>query len=219
MVSGQSRHEVHKVIVLFYLTQFSLIAAHHAQDHINHTVQLVFIRQLSPSPPKLPADSFPRTVQDIVHSQNTRRTSLSALSYMQRQPSESSEQICQSNNTPAPSSSSQHGFLHHGPSDIRQVRSASSSCGSHSASPHSVSELDREPRDAVDADRLDEKLRGLSLHGKLKTSLNRPITAGQRVSDYENALTPPTPRQALGFKVIRRSDSSDGPQMTDFPNG
>lgn len=82
-----------------------------------------------------------------------------------------------------------------------------------------MSELDREPRDAVDADRLDEKLRGLSLHGKPKTSLNRPITAGQRVSDYENALTPPTPRQALGFKVIRRSDSSDGPQMTDFPNG
>ncbi|EFY86167.1 F-box and WD domain protein [Metarhizium acridum CQMa 102] len=137
---------------------------------------------------------------------------------MQRQPSESSEQISQSNNTPAPSSSSQHGFFHHGSSDIRQVRSASSSRDSHSASPHSVSDVGREPRDAVDADKLDEKLRGLSLDGKSKTSRNRPITAGQRVSDYENALTPPTPRQALGFKVIRRSASSDGPQMTDFPN-
>lgn len=137
---------------------------------------------------------------------------------MQREPSESSEQLPQTNNISAPSSSSQHGLLHHEISRIHRVRSADSSRGSRSASPRSVSDGRRESLDAVDADKLDEKLRGLSLHTRSNAARRRPA-AGQRVSDHENALTPPTPRQALGFKVIRRSDSSDGPQLTDFPNG
>lgn len=140
---------------------------------------------------------------------------------MQREPSESSEQLPQTNTTSAPSSSSQHGLLHHELSGIHRVRSADSadsSRGSRSASPRSVSDGRRGSVDAVDADKLDEKLRGLSLHSKAHAARRRPA-AGQRVSDHENALTPPTPRQALGFKVIRRSDSSDGPQLTDFPNG
>ncbi|KHN98004.1 F-box and WD domain protein [Metarhizium album ARSEF 1941] len=137
---------------------------------------------------------------------------------MQREPSESSEQLHRSNNILNSSSSSQHGFPLQEPGDFGQVRYTGPSGGSHDDSPNSASGLGRESRDAVDADRLDERLRGLILCGKPSTTRHRPITAGQRVSDHENAFTPSTPRQALGFKVIRRSDSSGGPQITDFPN-
>lgn len=75
----------------------------------------------------------------------------------------------------------------------------------------------RDSLDGVDADRLDEKLRGLSL--REGSGGRRRPAAGQRIFDYENALTPPTPRRAMGFKVIKRSDSSNGVQLTDFPNG
>jgi hypothetical protein len=61
-------------------------------------------------------------------------------------------------------------------------------------------------------------LRGLGV-GKRRLG-ERRSTPGQRISDHENALTPSTPRQALGFKVIKRVDgSSDGIQLTAFPNG
>lgn len=67
--------------------------------------------------------------------------------------------------------------------------------------------------DSITADQLDQKLRGLNVE-------DGPSTPGRRISEYENALTPSTPRQALGFKVIKRaSPSSDGPQLADFPNG
>ncbi|OAA43670.1 F-box and WD domain protein [Metarhizium rileyi] len=137
---------------------------------------------------------------------------------MQQELSKPSEELHQSNNTQLPSSSSQHGFLHHEHNGIRQAHSAVSCPGSCSASPHSVPDSRRKALAAVDADKLDEKLRGLSLDEKPSIARRRPITAGQRISDYENALTPPTPRQALGFKIIRRFDASSGPRLTDFPN-
>ena len=109
--------------------------------------------------------------------------------------------------------STQHGLLHRDPSGLHRARSGESA----GTSPRSVSAIRRDSVEGVDADQLDEKLRGLSLD---KPSDTRVLIPGQRISDYENALTPPTPRQALGFKVIKRSDGRcDGMQLTDFPNG
>ncbi|KAH7031201.1 uncharacterized protein B0I36DRAFT_289121 [Microdochium trichocladiopsis] len=67
----------------------------------------------------------------------------------------------------------------------------------------------------VDAGVLGDRLRrlsGLDEH-------DRPKLPGQRISEYENALTASGPTQALGFKVTKRSDSpSTGMLLSDFPN-
>lgn len=87
-----------------------------------------------------------------------------------------------------------------------------------SASPHSVRRDHHDDLPAgFDAGHLDERLRGLSLGHPLAESAVLP---GKRIADYENAVTPPTPKQGLGFKVIkRRSDShTEGIHIEDFPN-
>ena len=134
---------------------------------------------------------------------------------MQQAPTECSEQHPQSSNLPEPFLSSQDGSHHHDPSGPPRARSA----GSSSASPRSaVDHLRRDSLQGVNADQLDEKLRGLSLGPRPGGC--RPPAPGQRISEYENALTPPTPKQALGFKVIKRRDSHyDGPQIEHFPTG
>ena len=72
--------------------------------------------------------------------------------------------------------------------------------------------------DGVDADVLDERLRRLSGNGSRREG--RRIVPGQRVWDYENARSLSTPRQPMGFKVIKRADpTSNGPKLADFPNG
>ena len=109
--------------------------------------------------------------------------------------------------------STQHGLLHRNPSGLSRDRSGDST----GASPGSASAIRRDSVDGVDADQLDEKLRGLSFGTPPSSHATIP---GQRISDYENALTPPTPMQASGFRVIKRSDGRcDGIQLTDFPNG
>ncbi|KND87872.1 F-box/WD repeat-containing protein pof10, partial [Tolypocladium ophioglossoides CBS 100239] len=167
------------------------------------------------SPPTPSLFSAPSDCATPSRTVDTRCPSNSATSYMQPEPSETPEQRPRSTNSPIPSPPVQDGYLHREPSGLHRVRSAGSA-GSRSASPRSVSEGRRDSLDGVDADRLDEKLRGLSLRGS-SGSRRRPA-AGQRVLDHENALTPPTPRQAMGFKVIKRSDSSNGVQLTGFPN-
>jgi len=147
---------------------------------------------------------------------------------MQREPSECSEHLDHDKIPSAPPLTSQYGLpiQHHDSSDIGRVRSALSVGRSRSASPRSVTDQRRnsvDAVDAVDANQLDEKLRrlGLSLPARADVASRRPA-AGQRVSDHENALTPPAPRQASGFKVIRRADSSSNGavvQLADFPNG
>ncbi|KAK8051246.1 hypothetical protein PG993_002631 [Apiospora rasikravindrae] len=73
------------------------------------------------------------------------------------------------------------------------------------------------PVPGVSATQLEDRLRGLNVAG-LQVA-DYPQTPGHRISEYENALTPATPRQALGFKVVRRAGSqTDGAQLTDFPN-
>lgn len=130
---------------------------------------------------------------------------------MQQVPTESSEQQPQTSNSTVPLQTSQYGFLHQRDPAPRDRSRGSDS----SASLRSVRR--DEDVEGVDPDHLDEKLRGLSL-GPRKGQ--RSPAPGQRIWDYENALTPPTPKQALGFRVIKRSDSRyDGVQVEDFPNG
>ncbi|KAH7160290.1 hypothetical protein B0J13DRAFT_670899 [Dactylonectria estremocensis] len=112
---------------------------------------------------------------------------------------------------PGPSStapSSQHGPLHRDSNGLHRVRSGGSSGGFQ----RSGSASRRGSHNDVDAELLDEELRGLSLGGHAPTP-------GHRISEYENAMTPPTPRRPLGFKVTRRSEPlSDGVQLEEFPN-
>jgi len=73
---------------------------------------------------------------------------------------------------------------------------------------------------AVDPDFLEARLRRLNVRDQSSADTGSPLLAGQRIYEYENALTPSVPRQALGFKVIKRADGETaGVNLTDFPNG
>ncbi|OAA68955.1 F-box and WD domain protein [Cordyceps fumosorosea ARSEF 2679] len=138
---------------------------------------------------------------------------------MPREPLATSESSNPPDTTATPSSSSQHGPVHHEPIGLYRVDSAASS-----SSRSSSSRLPR--RDSVDhgvdVDQLDEKLRGLRLRNVHDNRHNNKLARsapGQRIADYENALTPPTPKQALGFKVIKRAAGEPGGTLlTDIPN-
>ncbi|KAK8079796.1 F-box domain-containing protein [Apiospora hydei] len=121
--------------------------------------------------------------------------------------------------SPSPHPSYQHGLpqLHHAgavPDDMQprspSNRSPQSGIGGRGGSSDA-------PVPGVSATQLEDRLRGLNVAG-LQVA-DYPKTPGHRISEYENALTPATPRQALGFKVVRRAGSqTDGAQLTDFPN-
>ncbi|KAL7788939.1 hypothetical protein V8C37DRAFT_387311 [Trichoderma ceciliae] len=112
---------------------------------------------------------------------------------------------------------SQHGSLPHDASGLHRHHSGSSS--------HSRPGLDDRhqplPGDGgagVSADQLDEKLRGLSLD---EARDDRPSAPGQRIAEYERALTPQVAKQDLGFQVVKRSEprpGSDGIRLDNFPN-
>ncbi|KAI0525761.1 hypothetical protein F5B22DRAFT_587624 [Xylaria bambusicola] len=71
--------------------------------------------------------------------------------------------------------------------------------------------------EGVHADYLEEQLLRLNL--RHSSSSERPPLAGHRIAEYENALTPSIPRQALGFKVIKRADNEPARvNIDDFPN-
>ncbi|KAF5577547.1 f-box wd-repeat pof10, partial [Fusarium pseudocircinatum] len=134
-----------------------------------------------------------------------------AFSYMQQEPLENTEHLIHRDN-PYKTTISQHGPLHHDPRGLLRVYSGDSS----GTEPGSAPALRYASGHDVDADLLDEELRRLSLGHR---STLRPSAPGQRISEYENAMTPPTPKKALGFKVIKRSETpSDGVQLEDFPN-
>ncbi|EFQ27701.1 F-box domain-containing protein [Colletotrichum graminicola] len=137
---------------------------------------------------------------------------------MQHWPTESSETQHQQDNPSTSSSLLQHGpSQRHQPTGVAQLRRDDSG----SASPRSVPDTAgrHASLDAVSADQLDERLRRLSVPDTAFSEAHQGVIAGQRVIEYENALTPSTPRHPLGFKVIKRSDPRpDGVQLTDFPN-
>jgi hypothetical protein len=132
---------------------------------------------------------------------------------MQQEFHSTSEQRSQSSSPQTSAPSNQHGFLHH---EIgHTLLHAPSSRGS---SPRSTVSSECGSVDGVNADQLGRRLRRLS--DRSGRQEERRVVPGQRVWDYENALTPSTPRQPLGFKVIKRPDSQSlGPKLTDFPNG
>ncbi|KAK2032363.1 F-box domain-containing protein [Colletotrichum zoysiae] len=137
---------------------------------------------------------------------------------MQHRPTESSETQHQQDNPSTSPSPIQHGSSQpHQPTSVVQLRRDDPG----SASPRSVPDTAARHAslDAVSAYQLDERLRRLSVSDTACTEGHQATIAGQRVIEYENALTPSTPRQALGFKVIKRSDPRpDGLQLADFPN-
>jgi hypothetical protein len=67
---------------------------------------------------------------------------------------------------------------------------------------------------------LHDQLSGLSLDDKSRA---RPKPSFQRISEYENALSPLPPRklnQGPGFTVVKKSGNNlHGPQLENFPNG
>jgi hypothetical protein len=67
---------------------------------------------------------------------------------------------------------------------------------------------------------LQDELRRLSLGDR---NDSRPKPSFQRISEYENALTPSPPRkqsEGPGFKIVKKKGHTlDGPQLDMFPNG
>ncbi|KAI2606852.1 uncharacterized protein GGS25DRAFT_493469 [Hypoxylon fragiforme] len=137
---------------------------------------------------------------------------------MQQELSEVLNQIRTDNTFQTPNSLRQHGLQHHDPSgsaDQFLLRQPSGDGATHSAqSDGRAGFLDK----GINANTLQEQLRRLSV-GDEESSDTRAKPPGQRISEYENALTPAVPRQPLGFKVIKRAGAeSSGRQLSDFPN-
>jgi hypothetical protein len=134
---------------------------------------------------------------------------------MQQVPTESSQQAQQSTPSLVPTTSTQDGSHQHDPSGLSQARAERS----RSQSPRSVSGHGHGPESPIELGpgQLEERLYRLSLGSRTG---DHHATPGQRVSDYENALTPPTIKHAMGFKVIKRPGPRlDGTQLEEFPNG
>jgi hypothetical protein len=135
---------------------------------------------------------------------------------MQPEPIETSNSIPTQINPPQPTNASQHGILSEEPH--------SAGVRDHMHETHLTAESSPSPN-AIDAPssgdaRLQEELQRLSLSDRNDTRLKPSF---QRISEYENALTPSPPRkQSEGpdFKVIKKKGNRlDGPNLDEFPNG
>ncbi len=138
---------------------------------------------------------------------------------MQHGPAETSQQTLIQNNPDLSDTSLQHGCLHHDPSGPA-LDSLQQQLHLGSLSPQSVraGATSGSFTDGVNPEFLEERLRRLNV--SVSSDIGRSSLPGQRISEYEKALAPSTPRKALGFKVVRRPDTpSDGVQLSDFPNG
>ncbi|KAI1095770.1 hypothetical protein F5B19DRAFT_438754 [Rostrohypoxylon terebratum] len=136
---------------------------------------------------------------------------------MQQELSEVSKHILP-DSAPQSYQSLQHGLQHHGSSG--SVRRSLLPQLSDGMSPRSErgGNVVGDGEEGVNPGSLQERLRRLNIAHE-KPNATKPMTLGQRISEYENALTPAAPRQALGFKVIKRADTrSDGVQLSDMPN-
>lgn len=140
---------------------------------------------------------------------------------MQHGPTETLQNLQTRSNPDLSNTSHQHGFFHHDPSgsalalDPRQQQARLGSLSPQSARIGATSGSFTE---GVDSESLEERLRGLNHSASLDAG--SPPLPGKRISEYENALAPSTPRKALGFKVIRRDDAlASGVLLSEFPNG
>ncbi|KAI1470641.1 uncharacterized protein F4812DRAFT_418452 [Daldinia caldariorum] len=133
---------------------------------------------------------------------------------MQRGLSDISNQIQPDNTSQSSKPLRQHGFQHHDSSSEAYSSLLQQSSGG-GVSPRSARGVAGE---GVYPDSLEERLRRLNV-ARGEPNATRSAAPGQRISEYENALTPAIPKQPLGFKVIKRADAgSDGVQLLDFPN-
>ena len=140
---------------------------------------------------------------------------------MQQVFTSSSTQTASEPDTPrALSISSQHGFQtdHVPASGSRLVRT--SSPGTPSVVSDATSGFGSDSwADGIDFERFNERLRRLGIADRQGGGQS----PGQRVSDHENASSPVprAPRRRVAFKVVPRvgDPPSDGPYITDFPNG
>ncbi|KAI1657981.1 hypothetical protein F4813DRAFT_66145 [Daldinia decipiens] len=137
---------------------------------------------------------------------------------MQQELSEVSNQIQPDSTSQSPKPLQQHGFWHHGLSGNAHgslLQQQSSDVSPLSARGDTGDGVGGE---GINPDSLQKRLRRLNdARGELDAT--RSKAPGQRISAYESALTPAIPRQALGFKVIKRADAgSDSVQLSDFPN-
>jgi hypothetical protein len=132
---------------------------------------------------------------------------------MQPEPIASSPRINNTIDPTEPSTAAQHGFLPQQlhPADLQSPLDGEEHIGSGESST-----VESPPGVA----RLHEQLQRLSLSDGHE---NRIKPSFQRISEYENALSPSPPRkegEGPGFKIIKKKGNRlDGPQLDSFPNG
>lgn len=141
---------------------------------------------------------------------------------MQPEPIETSTPLSNNINTSETNLNSQYGFHEHEElqsADLHLRGSPVEDNGGIAASNPASSGTASPP---ANGPRLQEELARLSLGGTSGEN-NRPKPSFQRISEYENALSPSPPRkqsEGPGFKVIKKKGRRlDGPQLDQFPNG
>lgn len=141
---------------------------------------------------------------------------------MQQELTETSQQAPQTNSSNPSRSSSQHGSIrsqHDGSLDDLQPGLGSQGPSNFSAQ---LGKIAASSAAAADVGGLDEELCRLS-HGSndIAKGITKPVAAGQRIADYERAMTRLAPKESHGFVVIQRSEESSPSRvhLTDFPNG
>jgi len=137
---------------------------------------------------------------------------------MQPEPTEASTPLQPQTNASEPSDASHHGFLpaHLHPADLRNPLEEDrvESPGSHRGS-------DRAESDSRENTSLPAQLRRLRLDEGIES---KPKASFQRISEYENALSPSPPRkqnEGPGFKVVKHKGKNtlEGTEFDKFPNG
>jgi hypothetical protein len=137
---------------------------------------------------------------------------------MQPEPLEASTQLQPQTNASEPSNASHHGFLpaHLHPADLRDALEEG-----RVESPGSGHPADAAESRSREDTSLPAELRRLRLDQGIE---NKPKASFQRISEYENALSPSPPRkqsEGPGFKVIKHKGKNtfDGTEFEQFPNG
>jgi hypothetical protein len=136
---------------------------------------------------------------------------------MQPEPLETPTYISTPTTASESSNSSQHGFLHeqlHSADRRDRIEGERAESADFS---HRAALLDSSSADDAG---LQEQLRRLSV---VDRDDNRPKPSFQRISEYENALSPSPLRkqsEGPGFKIIKKKGNNvDGPHLDKFPNG
>jgi hypothetical protein len=134
---------------------------------------------------------------------------------MQPEPIEASTQLQPQNNPSEPSNPSHHGFLpaHLHPADPLEEDRVELPGSGHPA--------DAAESRAIQVAGLPTQLHRLRLNQGVE---NKPKASFQRISEYENALSPSPPRkqsEGPGFKIIKHKGKNtlDGTEFEKFPNG